>query len=136
MSSAAVTGKTSAPELREVELSIRGMTCAACAVRVEKKLGEIPGVTACVNVATEKATMTAPLSVEIERLIRAVEQAGYSAESASPPEAGGLESADEAGDAARVAYLRRRLIVALAFFVPLSDLSVQVSLVPSVRFPG
>jgi Cu+-exporting ATPase len=132
MSSAAVTRKTSAPELREVELSIRGMTCSACAARVEKKLGEIPDVTACVNVATEKATVTAPPSVEIERLIRAVEQAGYSAEPTWPAKAAGLESAD----AARVAYLRRRLIVALVFFVPLSDLSVQLSLFPSFRFPG
>ena len=41
MASAAVPGAVSAPELREVELSIRGMTCAACAARVEKKLGAI-----------------------------------------------------------------------------------------------
>src|SRR5215470_10398174 len=127
MSSAAVTGKPStAAELREVELSIRGMTCAACAARVEKKLGEIPDVTASVNVATERATVAAPPTVEIERLIQAVEQAGYGAAPASPAEAADPEPADEAGDAARVAYLRRRLIVALVFFVPLSDLSVQL----------
>ncbi len=136
MSSAAVTDKTSAAELREVELSIRGMTCAACAARVEKKLGEIPDVTASVNVATERATVAAPPSVDIELLIRAVERAGYSAEPAWPADAAGPEPADESGDAARVAYLRRRLIVALVFFVPLSDLSVQLSLFPSFRFPG
>jgi Cu+-exporting ATPase len=136
MSSAAVTGTTSASELREVELSIRGMTCAACAARVEKKLGEIPDVTASVNVATERATVAAPPSVEIERLIRAVEQAGYTAEPALPPEFAGPEPAHDAHDAAGVAYLRRRLIVALVFFVPLSDLSVQLSLFPSFRFPG
>ena len=39
-------------------------------------------------------------------------------------------------DADRVAYLRRRLIVALVFFVPLSDLSVQLSLFPAFRFAG
>jgi P-type Cu+ transporter len=136
MSSVAVTGKTSAAELREVELSIRGMTCAACAARVEKKLGAVPDVTASVNLATEKAMVTAPPSVGIERLIRAVEQAGYSAEPARPAEAPGPEPADEPGDAASVTNLRRRLIVALVFFVPLSDLSVQLSLFPSFRFPG
>jgi len=136
MSSAAVTGKTSSPGLREIELSIRGMTCAACAARVEKKLGEIPDVTASVNVATERATVTAPASVHIERLIQAVEQAGYGAEAARPAEAAGLESGNSGGDAATVALLRRRLIVALVFFVPLSDLSVQLSLFPSFRFPG
>ena len=136
MSSAAVTGKTSSPGLREVEFSIRGMTCAACAARVEQKLGEIPDVSAFVNVASGKATVIAPSSVLMERLIDAVEQAGYSAEPALPAQTAGLGSADETGDAARVAYLRRRLIVALVFFVPLSDLSVQLSLFPSFRFPG
>jgi P-type Cu+ transporter len=136
MASAAVTGETSGTELREVELSIRGMTCAACAARVEKKLCEIPDVAASVNVATERATVAAPPSVEIDRLIRAVEQAGYSAEPAWPSEAAGHETAHDADDAASVAYLRRRLIVALVFFVPLSDLSVQSSLFPSFRFAG
>src|SRR5215469_1102079 len=100
MSSAAVTARTSATELREVELSIRGMTCAACAARVEKKLLEIPDVTAIVNVATERATVAAPRSVEIERLVRAVEQAGYGAEPASPTLTAGPEAADEIGDSA------------------------------------
>ncbi|HUB41670.1 MAG TPA: heavy metal translocating P-type ATPase [Streptosporangiaceae bacterium] len=101
-----------------------------------KKLGQIPDVTASVNLATEKATVTAPASVDIEWLIRAVEQAGYRAGPVSPAETAGPEPADEARDAAGVAYLRRRLIVALVFFVPLSDLSVQLSLFPSFRFPG
>ena len=47
-------------------------------------------------------------------------------------EAGG----NAAPDADRVTYLRNRLIVALVFFVPLSDLSVLLSLFPSFRFPG
>ena len=45
------------PAARTVELSISGMTCAACAARVEKKLTRItPGVVAAVNFATERAT--------------------------------------------------------------------------------
>jgi P-type Cu+ transporter len=136
MSSAAVTGKTSSPERTEVELSIRGMTCAACAARVEKKLTEIPDVIASVNVATEKATVTAPSSVHIERLIQAVEQAGYEAEPAWSSASPDPEPSDKTDDAATVDYLRRRLIVALVFFVPLSDLSVQLSLFPTFRFPG
>jgi P-type Cu+ transporter len=132
MSSAAVTDSTSA-RLREVELSISGMTCAACAARVEKKLARIPDVTASVNLATEKATLLAPPSVSLKRLIQAVEEAGYGAEPAAP--ASDL-AASGTGDAARVAYLRRRLIVSLVFFVPLSDLSVQLSLFPWFRFAG
>ena len=137
MASAVVPGAVSPPDLREVELSIRGMTCAACAARVEKKLGALRDVAASVNFATEKATVTAPFSVSVDALIEAVEQAGYGAELARPHPAEGLPAADGAGpDADRVAYLRRRLIVALVFFVPLSDLSVQLSLFPAFRFPG
>ncbi|HEX4658776.1 MAG TPA: heavy metal translocating P-type ATPase [Streptosporangiaceae bacterium] len=139
MSSAALAGRLPSGS-REVELSIRGMTCAACAARVEKKLAAIDGVAAAVNFATEKAVVTAPASVPAERLIEAVEQAGYGAELTGPAagaEGGGRELAGGGGrDAARVAYLRRRLIVALVFFVPLSDLSVLLSLFPSYRFPG
>jgi P-type Cu+ transporter len=132
MSSPAVTSNAP-PELREVELVISGMTCAACAARVEKKLGTIPDVTASVNYATAKAAVTAPSAVPVDVLIDAVEQAGYGAE----PVPHALAAADETSpDDARVAYLRRRLIVALVFFIPLSDLSVQLSLFPAFRFPG
>ena len=136
--SAAITGQASSPGLRQVELSVQGMTCAACAARVQKKLSALDDVTASVNFATGKATVTAPASVPTARLVEAVEQAGYGAELArSAVAAGGPEDAGGAGpEAARVAYLRRRLIVALVFFVPLSDLSVLLSLFPWSRFPG
>jgi P-type Cu+ transporter len=137
MASAAARDAGPAPELREVELSIRGMTCAACAARLAKKLGGMSDVAASVNFATEKATVTAPPSVSIDQLIQAVEDAGYGAQLARPHPAEGLPAHDSAGaDADRVAYLRRRLIVALVFFVPLSDLSVQLSLFPAFRFAG
>ena len=132
-----IAGPASLPETTEIELAIRGMTCAACAARVQRKLGELPGVTASVNLATEKATVIAPPLVPVQRLVEAVEQAGYTAEPI--PAAGGASRPGDDGDspeARRVAYLRRRLIVALVFFVPLSDLSVQLSLFPSFRFPG
>ena len=144
MSSAAVTDQASAPEFREIELVISGMTCAACAARVEKKLRAVAGVTASVNFGTEKATVTAPLSVPVARLIEVVDQAGYGAEetrTAGDPQAreavtAGTEAELPGPDAARVRALRQRLVVALVFFVPLSDLSVQLSLFPSFRFPG
>ena len=120
------------------------MTCAACAARVEKKLNAIDSVRATVNFATERATVTAPASVPVRLLIEAVEQAGYGADvlAHGPGRTGGPGGDDPAGadgggaDADRVVYLRRRLIVALVFFIPLSDLSVLLSLFPSFRFPG
>ena len=79
MSSAAVTGEASSAP-REVDLSVRGMTCAACAVRVEKKLNAIASVSATVNLATERARVTAPASVSVQVLIEAIERAGYGAD--------------------------------------------------------
>jgi P-type Cu+ transporter len=140
MSSAAVSrGQSSGPGessgLVRVELLVTGMTCAACAAKVEGRLNAIENVCATVNIATEKATVAAPPSVRIQLLVEEIERAGYGAEvpgaSGEPAEAGG-----DTADAARVAYLRRRLIVALVFFVPLSDLSVLLSLFPAYRFPG
>ena len=139
MSSAAVAGGASSAPL-EMELSIGGMTCAACAARVEKKLNAIDGVTATVNLATERAIITAPAAVPAQQLIDAVEQAGYHAEmlgaGAGYPGAEAEAAAGTGTDAARVADLRRRLIVALVLFIPLSDLSVLWSLFPWSRFPG
>ncbi len=38
-----------------LDLPISGMTCAACAARLEKQLNKLPGVEAGVNFAGEKA---------------------------------------------------------------------------------
>ena len=137
MSSAAVTGEASSAPL-ELEFSIVGMTCASCAARVEKRLNAVDGVTATVNLATERASVTAPAAVPVQQLIDAVEQAGYHAEmvGGGAAEAGAEPGAAAGADAARVTDLRRRLIVALVLFIPLSDLSVLWSLFPWSRFPG
>jgi P-type Cu+ transporter len=42
------------------DLAIGGMTCGACANRIERKLNKVDGVTATVNYATEKAAVTHP----------------------------------------------------------------------------
>ena len=69
------------PSLETVALSITGMTCAACAGRVEKSLKKVPGVTdAAVNLATEVATVRfGARTVDAPALIAAVEKAGYGA---------------------------------------------------------
>ena len=43
--------------MAEVELDVEGMTCAACAARIENNLNKLEGVEASVNLATEKATV-------------------------------------------------------------------------------
>ncbi|MEQ1776690.1 MAG: heavy metal translocating P-type ATPase [Burkholderiales bacterium] len=63
-----------------IDLAITGMTCAACAARVEKVLNRLPGVTASVNFATETARVDATsATAALDTLIKAVEKAGYGA---------------------------------------------------------
>ncbi|WP_194724750.1 heavy metal translocating P-type ATPase [Noviherbaspirillum malthae] len=76
-----------------VSLSISGMTCASCVMRVEKALKKVPGVTdVSVNLATEKAQVSA-VGVPLEALIAAAGKAGYEAALDVPEGQGGLDVA-------------------------------------------
>ena len=68
----------STPNLSE-DISIGGMTCASCVMRVERALKKVPGVAeATVNLATESARVTFdPKLANDGRLRRAVRDAGY-----------------------------------------------------------
>ena len=66
-------------DLDRVELSIGGMTCAACAGRVERALGKLDGVTASVNFATERAVVTGLAPSDADQAVAAVKKAGYEA---------------------------------------------------------
>jgi Cu+-exporting ATPase len=66
--------------LRETELALGGMTCAACATRIETVLNKMPGVTAHVNLATERARVQfEPTRMSVGRLIETIGNAGYDA---------------------------------------------------------
>ena len=119
------------PGVSSFELSIGGMTCAACAARVERRLNKLEGVRASVNYATERATVAAPATVGAAELVAQVRSAGYHA-TPIEPERPVLQGPGEAP----VRYLLRRLVVALLLGVPLGDLSLTVVLLPSSRFPG
>ncbi|MDR0435816.1 MAG: heavy metal translocating P-type ATPase [Propionibacteriaceae bacterium] len=98
------------------------MTCAACAVRIEKKLSKVPGVLASVNFATEKAHVVAPPDVSVADLIKVVEGAGYGAAPPNPD----APPVDEA------AALRIRMVVAVILSVPV----VVLSMLPVLQFPA
>ncbi|MFM0210122.1 heavy metal translocating P-type ATPase [Paraburkholderia sediminicola] len=69
------------------ELDIGGMTCASCAMRVEKALAKVQGVTrASVNLATEKASIDSDAAVDRETLVNAVRKAGYEATPSARPD--------------------------------------------------
>src|SRR5882757_7650529 len=63
-----------------VDLAVGGMTCAACAARIEKKLNALDGVTATVNYANRTAAVDYnPELIGPDRLISTVAGIGYSA---------------------------------------------------------
>lgn len=76
--------QSNAAEHDKVMLVVSGMTCAACANRVEKALNNIDGVSeASVNLANEKATVQyIPGKTDVDAIVAAVEKTGYSAKPA------------------------------------------------------
>jgi Cu+-exporting ATPase len=63
-----------------VDLAVGGMTCVACAARIEKQLNKLPGVEAVVNFAAERAHIRyQPDLANTERLLATVEKTGYTA---------------------------------------------------------
>ena len=112
-----------------IELEIAGMTCASCAMRVEKKLNNLDGVNASVNYATEKATLIVPSGYDSQTLIAEVEKAGYTA--ALPRHREELTS--EAGpepDDAELASLRSRLVTAIVLASPV----IAMAMIPALQF--
>ena len=114
---------------QRVELDISGMTCAACANRIEKKLNKLDGVRATVNYATERAILLGLDPGRAADAVAAVESAGYGA---SPV----VEGSEPDGYSDRVKLLRNRLIVAALLTIPLGDVAVVLALSPQMRFPG
>jgi Cu+-exporting ATPase len=100
-----------------IELALEGMTCAACANRIERTLNRLEGVEASVNYATETAQVAFQAgATTVDSLIAAVERAGYGAHR---HEAGTV--ADHEADR-RAAF--RQFLVAAAFTAPfLADMA-------------
>lgn len=117
------------PSATSVELEIGGMTCASCAMRIEKKLNRLDGVTATVNYATEKATVTAPEGVDTALLIAEVEKTGYTAVVPAPPAPEGAQPDGEQPDPELTA-LRHRLIASVVLTVPV----IAMAMIPALQF--
>ena len=114
---------------QRVELDISGMTCAACASRIEKKLNKMDGVRATVNYATERAVVLGLSPDRAAEAVSVVEKAGYGAAEVR-------EGEEAEGYVDRVKMLRNRLVVAALLTVPLGDLGIVLALAPQMRFPG
>ncbi|MEQ8391247.1 MAG: heavy metal translocating P-type ATPase [Thalassospira sp.] len=99
----------------QLSFDIDGMTCANCALRVEKALSAMPDVTsASVNFALERADISAlPGKITDAAVIKAIEDAGYHATSRnkSNSDAGDGSDGPDAGDTAPAAKIDRSLIL-------------------------
>ena len=108
--------------LGAVDLDVTGMTCAACASRIERKLNKLDGVHASVNYATEKARVRLDSPRDVRELIATIEGTGYGAHLPDP----------DAPEPDRVGYLRRRLVAAVVLGLPV----LVLSMIPPLQFDG
>lgn len=109
----------------QVDLSITGMSCNACAMSIEKGLLALDSVEATVNFATESARITFdPSIVDISRLVSTVESLGYGARTLA-------ETTPDMLDAEvreRVASLKARLTISAGLGVPVAVVSMVTAL--------
>jgi Cu+-exporting ATPase len=109
------------------ELIVGGMTCGACAARIERRLNRLDGVTATVNYATGRAYFTSLGGRAPGELIGVIESTGYTA--SLPP-----SSQDDAGP--RRARETRELGVRLAVCAPLAVAVIVLAMIPAAQFTG
>ncbi|MCV7410247.1 carbonate dehydratase [Mycobacterium florentinum] len=108
-----------------LELDITGMTCGSCAARLEKALNKLDGVTATVNFALERASVSVPAGYDPQLVVDEVERAGYTAvlpQRHAEPAA----SADDR----ELASLRSRLITAVVLATPV----LAMAMIPALQF--
>ena len=114
-----------------VELEIGGMTCASCAMRIEKKLNKLDGVAATVNYATEKARITVPNGYDTALLIAEVEKTGYKAALPAAKKAKGVAGGGDTEDSdPELTSLRNRLFASIALTVPV----IAMAMIPALQF--
>src|SRR5207245_4662688 len=114
-------------ELQRVDVPVDGMTCASCAIRIEKGLAGLAGVAeAHANYGTKRATVVYdPRSTGTDDLEATIAGLGYSV----PHPEGDAERDPEAEE---LRTLRPRLYVAIALSIPV----LLISMVPPLQFGG
>ena len=111
----------------QLDLSLTGMSCNACAMTIEKGLNKMPGVQASVNFATESARISfSNQQTNPEKIIETVKSLGYNARLLENTTTEMLEA--EVSE--RVAMLLTRLTASIVFGLPV----VIISMVAALQF--
>ncbi len=112
----------------DISVDIGGMTCTACALRVEKAIGGLSGVEkVSINPANDKASITYdPSKVKVSEIKSAVEKSGYTV--SVPQEEKTKEKESLAEKTART--LRKKFIASLIFSAPL----FYIAMAPMIPF--
>ncbi|MDR2390666.1 MAG: heavy metal translocating P-type ATPase, partial [Planctomycetota bacterium] len=120
-------------DMAEATIPVGGMSCAACAARIEKVLGRLDGVTAVsVNFASEKARVSYDkAAIRLSDIKRAIEKAGYQALAV---ENAAAVDADRLRKEAEIRALWNNFGIAALFGAPLLYLAMG-SMVWWLRFP-
>jgi Cu+-exporting ATPase len=134
--SASVAAAPGGPQPRVLEFAVTGMTCAACAARIQRKLDRLDGVSSSVSYAAERATVRVTPEVTPDAIVAQIEKTGYGARLLPPPGTDSGQTTTEAETAARLRDLRHRLWVAVLLSIPLCNMSLGWALVESTRIPG
>lgn len=101
-----------------ITIPIGGMTCAACAQRLEKAIGKLDGVTkASVNFATEKASIEySPQQVRVSAIKETIEKTGYKALEVTKDDAA---DKDRERKQKEIRTLKIKFIISVVFALPL-----------------
>lgn len=105
---------------------VTGMSCAACSARVEKAVGQVPGVTAC-SVSLLTNSMGVEGTADEREIVRAVVEAGYGA-SVKGAQERRTEQAEDALADHETPALKKRLFASLGFLLALMYVSMGHSM--------
>lgn len=116
-----------------VTIPIGGMTCAACASRVEKAIKKLNGVTSVsVNIATEKATVSYdPQAIRLSEIRQAIEQSGYQVLEMDSTDAADEDRSRKQKD---ITVLRTKFIISAILSLPLLYIAMA-PMITVVRLP-
>ena len=105
------------------QYNVKGMSCAACSARVEKAVSKVDGVTDC-SVSLLTNSMGVEGTASEQEIIKAVEDAGYSASKKSSEKETAKTNNDDALKDTETPAILKRLIASVIFLVLLMYISM------------